>query len=178
MTLDEMKALLLNPGPVPGLPAWAKGCTATQRKQVVAGRHPMGPPLLGDPAKTCGNCAHLYRVSYTKVYIKCSLVPATGGPGTDVRVRWPACTKWAAESFTIWRGTGGRADGVLLFGRLGTEHPTLEGARTRRRCGRRFVPTNPEYSVMRCSLTRRHKGACCATDRDNHRFDWTPGGGI
>ena len=42
----------------------------------------------------CKTCAHLRRKKWDKVYFKCDLNKDTNGPGTDWRVRWPACGKW------------------------------------------------------------------------------------
>jgi len=28
---------------------------------------------------------------------KCGLVKATGGPGTDIRLKWAACSRWEAK---------------------------------------------------------------------------------
>lgn len=42
-------------------------------------------------AWTCGDCAHHVAKRYAKTYHKCLKAGITGGPGTDVRVSWPAC---------------------------------------------------------------------------------------
>lgn len=56
-------------------------------------------PGTGPPSETCGTCAHLVRRHLAKSYLKCSLVRTqwTGGPGTDVRARDPACLKWKSK---------------------------------------------------------------------------------
>ena len=63
------------------------------------GLHAM-PPGTGPEGETCGSCAHLYRKQRAKTYLKCALTRAfwTGGGGTDVRKRDPACSKWEAQS--------------------------------------------------------------------------------
>lgn len=92
MGLDEYKAFVEAKG---WLPAWAKGCTPTQMRQVASGRHPMGE-RLAENGERCGTCAHLVTKEWSKTYFKCGLVKGTGGPATDVRKRWPACIRWAA----------------------------------------------------------------------------------
>ena len=57
------------------------------------------PPGTGPSGETCGSCAHLFRNRMAKTYLKCSLMRAhwTGGLGTDVRARSPACRNWKAK---------------------------------------------------------------------------------
>lgn len=95
MSLDEARAAI--EGADSGVPSWAKGATPTQRKRAARGLHPMGMRLKGGDPETCGSCAHLWRNEWARTYLKCRLVTATGGPGTDVRKRWPACEKWEAK---------------------------------------------------------------------------------
>lgn len=56
------------------------------------------PPGSGPQGETCGSCRHLARKRMAKTYLKCALMQAiwTGGGGTDVRARDPACAKWEA----------------------------------------------------------------------------------
>jgi len=70
-----------------------------RRAQMVAlGRHPTGFELasLGHPGhgRTCGDCRLHYVRQLAGRYHKCRLVPATGGPASDILVRWPACERW------------------------------------------------------------------------------------
>jgi hypothetical protein len=52
-------------------------------------------PIGSGPAgETCGSCQNCYRVEFSKVYWKCRLVKATRGPGTDIRRKWAACSRW------------------------------------------------------------------------------------
>ena len=53
-------------------------------------------PGTGPKGETCGSCRHLYRRRYSKVYLKCALCEPkwTGGPGSDIKARAPACSKW------------------------------------------------------------------------------------
>jgi hypothetical protein len=46
------------------------------------------------PGEKCMDCIHLYAHRCSKTYYKCDLRPFTFGPGTDHRVRWPACGKF------------------------------------------------------------------------------------
>ena len=48
----------------------------------------------GPDGETCKTCAHSYSRSMAKRYYKCELVRATGGPATDIRLKWPACSRW------------------------------------------------------------------------------------
>lgn len=50
-------------------------------------------PLLGN-GETCGSCDHHFIRRLSRIYHKCEMVEATGGPASDVRVGWPACVKW------------------------------------------------------------------------------------
>ncbi len=74
-----------------------------QRERMVAlGRHPTGFALAGadhpGQGHTCGDCAHHYVRQFAGRYHKCDLIRATGGPASDIRVRWPACEHWEAEA--------------------------------------------------------------------------------
>lgn len=53
-------------------------------------------PGGGPEGETCGSCAHLRRKQMAKTYLKCALTAKawTGGAGTDVKARAPACSKW------------------------------------------------------------------------------------
>jgi hypothetical protein len=80
---------------VPGL---SDGRKRTLRNQALieGGVHPATRLALRDGA-TCGSCAHLLtNGDRRRRWFKCGLVPVTGGPGSDVRLSWPACTSWAA----------------------------------------------------------------------------------
>jgi hypothetical protein len=52
-------------------------------------------PGTGPEGETCGSCKHIFRVPR---YRKCGLCRSkwTGGPGTDIKARAPACSKWEA----------------------------------------------------------------------------------
>ena len=53
-------------------------------------------PGTGTEGETCKSCKHLVRRTFAKTYLKCGLMKAqwTGGPGSDVKARDPACKKW------------------------------------------------------------------------------------
>lgn len=53
-------------------------------------------PGTGPEGETCGSCKHLARKTMARTFLKCALMRAvwTGGYGTDVRARDPACKKW------------------------------------------------------------------------------------
>lgn len=56
-------------------------------------------PGSGPAGETCGSCANLCRKRMGNTYLKCGLARAwwTGGPGTDVKARSAACSKWEAK---------------------------------------------------------------------------------
>lgn len=53
-------------------------------------------PGTGPKGETCGSCAHYTLRRLSKTYRKCALTKATwtGGPGSDIRARDPACSMW------------------------------------------------------------------------------------
>lgn len=52
----------------------------------------------GPEGQTCKGCTHLYtHQPGANRYYKCNLRPLTSGPGTDHRVRWPACSRYEKE---------------------------------------------------------------------------------
>lgn len=60
------------------------------------------PPGTGPAGETCGSCQHLYRNRMAKTYLKCSLMSAvwTGGAGTDILSKAPACRLWKRRAST------------------------------------------------------------------------------
>lgn len=70
----------------------------------VVGRGPGGAPASnpcvvaygpGPEGATCSGCRHLYaQGGVAGRYLKCELRRNTGGPATDHRARWPACSKF------------------------------------------------------------------------------------
>ncbi len=52
-------------------------------------------PGSGPAGETCRSCARKVRVSSgVRAYWKCSLLKPTKGPGTDIRLKSPACAYW------------------------------------------------------------------------------------
>lgn len=58
------------------------------------------PPGSGPAGETCGTCANLVRHRMAKTYLKCYLSREdwTGGPGTDIKSRAPACRYFASKT--------------------------------------------------------------------------------
>jgi hypothetical protein len=89
--LDLVKLLADGPHLTPeGRRALARSTRSKKRGHAAA-------PGTGPQGETCGSCAHLVNKRMARAYKKCALMRAawTGGAGTDVRVRDPACAKWA-----------------------------------------------------------------------------------
>lgn len=57
-------------------------------------------PGTGPKGETCGSCEHLAKRHFAKTYTKCGLTKATwtGGGGSDVRHKDPACSFWKARA--------------------------------------------------------------------------------
>lgn len=76
----------------------------TSRAALIAARierglHPHnGLPVRQPAGETCGSCEHHRVKRWSGTYHKCALTPDTRGPATDIRVRWPACEKWRANT--------------------------------------------------------------------------------
>ena len=72
------------------LPASAlKGATVPKRGHAAR-------PGTGPEGETCATCHHYPIKRMSKAYRKCALTKATwtGGGGSDIRARDPACEKW------------------------------------------------------------------------------------
>lgn len=83
--------------PVAADEALSAGARRTQRQRadIAAGRHPATRTALADGGQTCGGCAYSIRVQGgRRTYWKCEKVGVTHGPGSDIRISWPACTVW------------------------------------------------------------------------------------
>ncbi len=77
----------------------------TRGKHYVQPRGYVCPPGSGPEGETCGTCKHANRqsnYSENKSWIKCGLNRTrwTGGRGTDILARSPACRKWEADGKT------------------------------------------------------------------------------
>ena len=72
-----------------------RGRTRRQKAYLRSGIHPATKVLLAGNGETCGSCDHLVRVQHgNRGYYKCGLVEITRGPGSDIRLKWPACVAW------------------------------------------------------------------------------------
>lgn len=60
------------------------------------------PPGSGPPGEKCRTCVHAVCRQMSKRYWKCALLRAawTGGYGTDIRLKSPACQFWQAKART------------------------------------------------------------------------------
>lgn len=69
-----------------------------KRREIARGYY--APPETGPHGETCGTCKHVARIRLAKVYIKCERMRRswTGGYGTDIRLKSPACSGWEAKS--------------------------------------------------------------------------------
>lgn len=101
---------LFDPGPRIPAPG---GSSADARRTVVretlisAGVHPTTGLLLAGNGETCGTCDYATLLDYhSRGYWKCTAVPLTHGPASDVRKRWPACTKWKPTTRPLLGLTG------------------------------------------------------------------------
>lgn len=90
---------LFDPGP--GLPP-SEPLSADRRRtaraalRIANGIHPFTRLPLAGNGESCGTCANLVREHHnSRTYFKCGLYTSTAGPGTDLRLRWPACKLWS-----------------------------------------------------------------------------------
>ena len=72
--------------------------TLRRAAEIAAGRHPFGRRLREPRGQTCRTCAHVVgnAVRSGKTFYKCGQMRDqwTRGPGSDLRLSWPACTGW------------------------------------------------------------------------------------
>jgi len=63
--------------------------------RLAQGQHPLGHAALANNGETCGTCSHR-RMNDLRSgrYWKCNQVRMTGGPASDIRLKWPACMRW------------------------------------------------------------------------------------
>jgi hypothetical protein len=87
MSTDLFGHPITRPAPVPaGVPK--------RRKTKLNGY--AAAPGSGPEGETCKTCQHYTHRSRAKNYRKCALMAHawTGGPGTDILARAPACSRW------------------------------------------------------------------------------------
>ena len=69
--------------------------TIRQAADLRRGIHPATRVALAGNGETCGTCVHaIVQRHNRRNYWKCDLMPITAGAGSDIRISWPACTKW------------------------------------------------------------------------------------
>ena len=73
------------------------------RRKATAPKGYAAPPGTGPAGETCGSCRRLYRNRLAKTYLKCELMKShwTGGAGTDILARSPACKRWESQQVNI-----------------------------------------------------------------------------
>ncbi len=94
--IADPKAAAAHPAAAVEPPSWLTGGESTeQRRQALLGKHPTGRPLLGGP-ESCRTYTHCLRFQRAKAWHKCALDHHrwTHGRGSDIRLRWPACSQW------------------------------------------------------------------------------------
>jgi hypothetical protein len=70
--------------------------TIANNRRLAGGIHPVTRLPLANNGESCGTCSNLNREQHnSRSYFKCGLVLSTSGPGTDIRLRWPACNLWS-----------------------------------------------------------------------------------
>jgi hypothetical protein len=68
--------------------------TARNNADIQDGIHPVSGRRIIYVGATCGGCSHHgLQGGVAGRFHKCEL-NLTGGPATDIRVSWPACTSW------------------------------------------------------------------------------------
>lgn len=83
-----------------GAPIKREGAmTDAERKRARrrAAEQPKGyaaPPGSGPQGEKCKTCKHATAHLWDKTYWKCALIKPTRGPGTDIRLKSPACKRW------------------------------------------------------------------------------------
>ena len=89
-----MNVDLFGPAPVQPSPVQLK------RRRAAEARGYAAPPGTGPAGETCKTCKHYTIRSFAKDYRKCLLMQAhwTGGAGTDIKARSPACRKFEPDS--------------------------------------------------------------------------------
>lgn len=79
--------------------SYGRRLTLRRQADLDRGRHPVtGLPLLdAEWGFTCGTCAHHRVQRMSGTYHKCALRD-TGSEATDIRLGWPACTRYRIEA--------------------------------------------------------------------------------
>lgn len=82
--------------PEPARESYTRRLTRKRRSILAAGFNPGSHRALLDPewGYRCKDCTHCVPSGRNRVYWKCDINPRgiTGGPATDIRLKWGACT--------------------------------------------------------------------------------------
>lgn len=85
---------LFDPGPEPEPLSADRRRTLHNNEMLDQGIHPITGDALANNGHTCGDCDHCFRRgNVAGTFYKCEL-RWTGGPATDLRLKWPACIHW------------------------------------------------------------------------------------
>jgi hypothetical protein len=70
--------------------------TPTERPKTTPAKGYAALPGTGPAGETCKTCRYHCVIAYSRNYHKCLLMRPfwTSGPGTDIRVKSPACKLW------------------------------------------------------------------------------------
>lgn len=85
------------PGEWQNLSAGAKR-TARNKAALEAGVHPATRCPVRPELGTCSTCANHIVLAANRTWHKCNRAGITHGPGTDIRVSWPACSLYVERS--------------------------------------------------------------------------------
>lgn len=91
---------LFDPGPALPAPepmSAGRRRTVRQRLLLAQGINPGSRRPFAGNGETCGTCANLKAEGHNRTYYKCGLFLSTAGPGTDIRLSWPACKLWSED---------------------------------------------------------------------------------
>jgi hypothetical protein len=73
----------------------------TEFRKTPAPKGYAAPPGTGPSGESCKTCGHAVGTGHfgCRTYYKCELLKAhwTGGPGTDIALKSPACRRWEKE---------------------------------------------------------------------------------
>jgi hypothetical protein len=78
------------------------GVTQKRKRREPVPRGYAALPGTGPAGETCRSCKHYTRREMAKTYLKCGLMTAywTGGGGSDIRAKSPACRHWEPQTPT------------------------------------------------------------------------------
>jgi hypothetical protein len=92
----------MQPGLLAEMPILPDGVLGAKKKREHPKAKKVNPMLAiygaGPAEAICRDCTHLRVKEWAGRYYKCVWRGNTNGPGTDHRVRWPACGKFEASA--------------------------------------------------------------------------------